>query len=216
MDYGGVLNSTGTSINYTSAIISDESSGPLNGTIIASTALNQNRNQFNTSAPNFVITQNILNEMLQNVTLSLMNNVGIWMTEVNATQSNFRNVYSFSNRLNLLLPYYISLLVTFPLLAVGFISLHQNGVSATDGGFLQILTTTSTSATLHHAAAAEVFAFEGDKNIPEELKKLKVMFGELEGERAGFGCEGEVMGVRKGARCKPGLEDPLATPEEKI
>jgi hypothetical protein len=180
--------------------------GPQNGTIIASTAINRRINNFNiTEGPDLVIDQDILDEMLQNITLSLMNTFPLWSTEVNVTQTIFRNVYSFSNKLNLLLPYYVSLAVALPLLALGGLSLYQNGVSATDGGFLQIVTTTSTSKALH--AAASEGALGGQENVPEELRDLKIRYGELiNGEeeskavtrRVGFGVEDEVVPIQKG------------------
>lgn len=144
------------------------SSGPQNGTIIASTALNHRARQYNISdskGPDLVIDQDVLNKILQNITLTLMNSFNSWKTEVNTTTSTFRNVYSFSNRLNLLLPYYLSLIVALPLLVIGGVCLHHNGVSATDGGFLQILTTTSNSRALHDAAS--IGALGGEENVPE-------------------------------------------------
>jgi hypothetical protein len=155
-----------------------DETGPQNGTIVANTAINRRPNNFNISdAPDLIIDQDILNEMLQNITLSLMNTFPLWSIEVNATQTVFRNVYSFSNKLNLLLPYYVSLAVALPLLALGGLSLYQNGVSATDGGFLQILTTTSTSKALN--AAASGGALGGQESVPEELRDLKIRYGEL-------------------------------------
>ena len=180
--------------------------GPQNGTIIALTAINRRPNNFNTTeGPDLATDPDILNEMLQNITLSLMNTFPLWSTEVNATQTTFRNVYSFSNKLNLILPYYVSLAVALPLLVLGGLSLYQNGVSATDGGFLQIVTTTSTSKALH--AAASGGALGGQENVPEELRDLKIRYGELiSGEeeskvvtrRVGFGVEDEVVPIQKG------------------
>ncbi|KAE8448782.1 hypothetical protein EG329_008784 [Mollisiaceae sp. DMI_Dod_QoI] len=186
------------------------SSGPQNGTIISSTAINQRARYYNISnseGPDLIITQDILNEMLQNITLSLMNSFGLWTTEVNTTTSTFRNVYSFSDKLNLLLPYYLSLIISLPLLAIGGACLHSNGVSAIDGGFLQILMTTSNSKALHEVASDG--ALGGQENVPEELKELKVRYGELVGGeeklkavrmRAGFGVEDEVVSIRNGKR----------------
>ncbi|KUJ09690.1 uncharacterized protein LY89DRAFT_761314 [Mollisia scopiformis] len=185
-----------------------QTTGPLNGTIVANTALNQRVNDYTSSlGPNITINQDILNEMLQNITLSVMNTLGYWTTEVNATTSTLRNVYSFSNKLNLILPYYLSLAVSLPLLLIGSILLHRNGVSATDGGFLQILTTTSTSKALHGAASQG--ALGGAENVPDQLKELKVRYGELIDDdselkalrrRVGFGVEHEVVPIQKGAR----------------
>jgi hypothetical protein len=116
-------------------------------------------------------------------------------------------VYSFSNKLNLLLPYYLSLIISLPLLAIRGVCLHDNGVSAIDRGFLQILITTSNSKALHEAASSG--ALGGQENVPEELKKLKVKYGQLtSGEeemktvrmRVGFGVEDEVKPIQKGVK----------------
>lgn len=79
-----------------------------------------------------------------------------------------------------------------------------NGVAATDGSFMQLVTTTTGSAVLDRAAAGGCLG--GNESVPTELKELRVRFGEImgrEGEvvrRAGFGVEGEVGPLRKGER----------------
>lgn len=92
-------------------------------------------------------------------------------------------------------------------MTIGGQSLYQNGVSATDGGFLQILTTTTTSEALHRAASAA--ALGGGENVPEELKRSRVRYGELTGSEeifqgeprtVGFGVEDEVAPIRKGVK----------------
>ncbi|KAF8849279.1 hypothetical protein BDZ45DRAFT_773209, partial [Acephala macrosclerotiorum] len=185
------------------AIAVEDITGPRNGTIIGSTKLNTLYNAYNnTVGPNIVINQDNLNEMLQNVTLSLMNNFGLWTTNVTATQSTLQNFYSFPQKLNLLLPYYISLLVALPLLVTGAWVLRDNGVSATDGGFLQILTTTSASVRLRRVAVAG--SSGGEENVPKSLKELEVMYGLLDDENGrrcvGFGLADEVVRVERGAR----------------
>lgn len=76
-------------------------------------------------------------------------------------------------------------------------------MSATDGGFLQLLTTTRGSKVIDKAAGRGCLG--GDENIPDELKKIRVRFGELihesskSGSRlAGFGTEDEVVTLRRG------------------
>ncbi|KAF4630432.1 hypothetical protein G7Y89_g7699 [Cudoniella acicularis] len=81
------------------------------------------------------------------------------------------NTSSLSWPFNLLLPYYISLLVALPILLLGTFILHQNGVSAMDGSFIQFLTTTSGSSTIHRIAATGNLG--GPQNVPQELKDLK-------------------------------------------
>jgi len=54
----------------------------------------------------------------------------------------------------------------------------MNGVSAIDGGFLQILMTAATGQTEIEIAASKG-CLGGYENIPDELKHLRVRFGEL-------------------------------------
>jgi hypothetical protein len=138
-----------------------------------------------------------------------MNTFQLWKTEVNATTSTLINVYLFSDKINLLLPYYLTLLVALPLLAIGGLSQYQNGISAADvgGGAFQILTTTLASKSLHEAASEG--GLGGEENVPEDLKELKVKYGELIGceegsktarRRVGFGVENKVIPIQRGVR----------------
>jgi hypothetical protein len=113
------------------------------------------------------------------------------------------NVYSLSRPLNLIIPYFISLIVTIPFLLLGGFALHQNGVSAVDGGFMQIITTSTGSAILDKAAAGGCLG--GDESIPQELKDLEIRFGEIIDreepgriKRAGFGVESEITALKRG------------------
>jgi hypothetical protein len=105
--------------------------------------------------------------------------------------------------LNLIIPYFLSLLLALPLLAIGGLALRHNGVSAIDGGFTQLITTSTGSATLQRLAAG--CCLGGEKDVTEALKELKIRFGELVGEekrgvvkRAGFGTEEETVPLVKG------------------
>jgi len=129
---------------------------------------------------------------------------GQWKTIVNTTQSEGVNVYSFSQPLNLVLPYFISLGIALPFIIAGFLALIKNGVSATDGSFMQIITTSTGSAILDKAAAGGCLG--GDESAPKELKDLKIRYGEIIGrddgriKRAGFGAEDEITDLEKGAK----------------
>jgi hypothetical protein len=112
-------------------------------------------------------------------------------------------VYSFSQPLNLIIPYFLSLFVAVPFLVLGFWALTQNGVSAMDGGFMQIITTSTGSAILDTAAAGGCLG--GNESAPQELKDLKIKFGEFIGRKdpgrikpAGFGADSEVVLLKKG------------------
>ncbi|CZR62770.1 uncharacterized protein PAC_12667 [Phialocephala subalpina] len=154
------------------------------------------------------VNQSILNFILANITLSTISSYNIWSTYVNETQTIWVNTYSFSRPRNLIIPYCLALLCTLPLIILGLYALYTNGVPATDGGFLQLLTTTRGSATLDETAVGGCLG--GDKNVPSALKDLKIKYGELTGmplelghnksvrpRRAGFGTEGEVSLLRR-------------------
>jgi hypothetical protein len=133
----------------------------------------------------------------------MMSAFGTWNTAVNATQINTITVYAFSSPLNLILPYFASLVIALPFLALGFWALWRNGVSAIDSSFLQILMTTTGSAVLDRTAAGGCLG--GDESAPQELKDLKVRFGEIidrkeDGriKRAGFGVEDEITTLTRG------------------
>ncbi|EKD18218.1 hypothetical protein MBM_03990 [Drepanopeziza brunnea f. sp. 'multigermtubi' MB_m1] len=85
----------------------------------------------------------------------------------------------------------------------GTLSLFRNAVSAMDGSFTQIITTSTGSVTLEKAAAGGCLG--GNESMPKELKDLVIKFGEFIGrdepgviKRAGFGVEGEIKDLEKG------------------
>lgn len=132
-----------------------------------------------------------------------MMSFGTWNTTANATTLHTINVYSFSRPLNLILPYFISLLLAIPFILLGGIALHKNGVSAVDGGFIQIIATSTGSAILDKAAAGGCLG--GDESIPQELKDLEIRFGEIidreepgKIKRAGFGIGSEITALKRG------------------
>ncbi|KAI9788801.1 MAG: hypothetical protein M1816_006582 [Peltula sp. TS41687] len=188
------------------------------GSIIINTKLNRAFNEYQLfqrlngppPTPKIDITQKLLNELLANITISIMSVSDIWNTTTNTTQSTSVNIFTFSRPLNLILPCSLLLFFALPFLLLGSLALYQNGVSATDGGFTQILTTTTGIGVVQKVAAGGCLG--GEENIPKELRELKIQFGELierengeggskEGERmirrAGFGVEGEVMPLTK-------------------
>jgi hypothetical protein len=178
----------------------------LNGTIIDNTRLNTAFGKFSALEPVhplFNITEAILNDYLLNMTTSIMMAYGTWNTSANATILTATNVYRFSHPLSLLLPYFISLGLAIPFILVGGLSLIRNGVSATDGSFIQIITTSTGSAILDRAAAGGCLG--GDESVPQELKDLEIRFGEFIGredpgkvKRAGFGVDSELIPLKKG------------------
>jgi hypothetical protein len=151
------------------------------------------------------MTEDILNEALFNLTMSAAIYLGNWPETVQVEVNNTHNIYSFEGKLQFFLPYGLCLILALPLLYLGLQSLHHNGVSAMDGGFLQLLMTTSGSRTLDKAIAGGCIG--GEENVSESLKELKVRFGEFTASdadaagtrvaRAGFGTEDEVGPLRR-------------------
>ncbi|KAE8158939.1 hypothetical protein BDV40DRAFT_291349 [Aspergillus tamarii] len=125
----------------------------------------------------FTVNEEILNSMLANVTISAINHFQLWPTSTNVTRQDLHTQYVWSRPLNLLLPYFLSLGVALPLAALGYWSLRQNGVPATDNGFLQVAMTTRGNYKLDQLAMGGCLG--GNHNESAELKNYEVQFGEL-------------------------------------
>lgn len=128
---------------------------------------------------------------------------GNWNTSTNATRLTTVNVYNFSEPLPLIIPYFATLLASLPFILLGGVALWKNGVAAIDNSFIQTLTTSTGSAALDKAAAGGCLG--GSENVPNELKDLKIRFGEIINrdepgriKRAAFGVEGEVTSLTQG------------------
>ena len=174
--------------------------------MVADTRLNIQRDNFFRSpadGPEFVLSAEVLNDALFNTTMSAAYQLGFWNTTVPVRVTNIEQQYAFISPKTIIIPYLSCLLISFPFLLLGLFSLRSNGVSAIDGGFLQILMTTTGSKALEKAAAGGCLG--GNENIPEDLTKMKIRFGELVGDgfhegtvrRAGFGTEEEVIALRR-------------------
>lgn len=140
--------------------------------------------------------------MLANITLSAIS-LGLWKETTQVTQYGARTIYVLSRPLNIALPYGLLFGLALPLLGLGLWSLYTNGIPAQDGGFFQILVTTSGSERLRNAAAGSG-GLSGAMNLSLELRDLEVRFGEfVDGDEkgepmAGFGTEDEVRIIEKG------------------
>jgi hypothetical protein len=86
------------------------------------------------------ITEAGLNELLTNITLSLMT-LDLWTNAVDITTTSYRNTYKFSNKIKLVLPYALYLAFGLPIVALGLWSLCSNRVPASDG-FMQVMMAT--------------------------------------------------------------------------
>lgn len=123
-----------------------------------------------------MITEALLNEGLANLTISALS-LNTWFGVVNGTVTKQFSVYLFKHKLNFFLPYGLCLLFAIPIVLLGLIAQYKNGVSAIDGGILQILMTTTGRTELEKRAMRGCLG--GYENVPEELKQLEVRFGEL-------------------------------------
>ncbi|KAL5363380.1 hypothetical protein BJX96DRAFT_155612 [Aspergillus floccosus] len=100
----------------------------------------------------FTVNATTLNTILANITLSTIPFTNYWSTHATQTRIVPVNVFAFSQPLNLILPYAVLLGGGLCALVLGGWALRTNGVAATDGGFLQILTTTRGSAEVDRVA----------------------------------------------------------------
>lgn len=145
-----------------------------------------------------------LEELLQNVTISMIT-LGYSNTTVDAQVVEWINKSSFDGKLTLIIAYLVPLALSLIFIAMGFVALVQNGVSADGGAFLQILCTT-TGADLKMNRLAARCCVGGSANVSKELKELRVRFGKLCGEKDGpvrrvvaFGTAAETIPLTKGA-----------------
>ena len=170
-----------------------------NKTWIRDTVLNRNRDSLMTSGPDLDITEAKLNELVANATIAAMlayYPLSKWNTTVTAKITTYRNTYSFSRPLSLVLPYTLSLALTLPFLVVGYLSLRRNGVAALSDSFLQLVVTMTRSEELDRLARP--CELGGEESMTKELKDTRVMFGELARQdgarrRLGFGLPEEIV-----------------------
>jgi hypothetical protein len=144
-------------------------------------------------------TENLLNELVYNITLSALS-LGTWKKDVPVTTTIYRNMYQFSYRNSLILPYSICLGVAIIFAIIALWSLHQNGILAADGGFLQVMIATRGDTQMERLVLEHGnSAVEG---ISKELGSLKVRFGELviQEKRMGFGTVNETLVLRERKR----------------
>jgi hypothetical protein len=150
------------------------------------------------------IAEHKINQALQNVTIALMKLDSPWNTTIDVTKSSYQNIFKFSP-IPLIAPYACCLAAVIPFLLLGYRSLRLNGVPAMSGGFVQTLMTTTGSEALRDAAAAGCLG--GGRNVPQQLKDMEIIYGELHDEgkqegvirRATFGLKEEIVELKKEA-----------------
>lgn len=133
-----------------------------------------------------------------------MSAYNLWHTNTDATIRTTYNIFTLSKPLNLLLPYSLTLELAIPFSVVGVWALRENGVAATDWGFVQLLGTTTGGDMLSKVARGNCLSGEAG----EELANLKIRFGELIGDGE---LEEELGGGQKLARAGFGVEEEVRT-----
>jgi hypothetical protein len=119
-------------------------------------------------------------ELLVNTTISALS-----MNErydiVNGTITRNFNIYRFKHKLVFFLPYSLTLGLAIPIIILGLIALYiqNNGVSASSGGFVQLLMTTTGHTAIDLVIAKGSATLGGYENVSKELRNLEVRFGEL-------------------------------------
>jgi hypothetical protein len=148
------------------------------------------------------LPEDFLNDVLTNITLSAIS-LGTWWDMVPVTTTRYQSTYSFANPLNLILPYSICLATATLFAVIAIWSLWRNGMPAADGGFLQIMMATRGNTEMERLVVRE--RPMAINKISDELKNLKIRYGELVGEdvlavggrRLGFGTVEETVSLRK-------------------
>lgn len=128
--------------------------------------------------------------------------LSVWNTTVNATMSTHRNTFSFSQPLILILPYSLSLIISLPLLIIGYLSLRSNGTASVNDSFLQLLVNITRSDELDQLVRS--CSLGGNELATTDLKDTRIMYGRLGTQEAGdnmhyrmgFGLEKEMLSAR--------------------
>lgn len=168
------------------------------GTMILDSAITNAKNNNSTSfGPDFNSDPEMVEQMLQNLTVSVMS-FGKWNTTVAVTQLETRICHSFSKQRQLIGPCASSIALSLIFIILGFLALAQNGVSPNNGA-AQIMTVAAGSSGIRKETLA--CSLGGAENASAELKGLRVRFWKLIDEdgghtRMGFGTEGEIVTLR--------------------
>lgn len=154
----------------------------------------------------FTVKEDLVNRVFGDYIVSMIPAFAAWNETINVTSFDSYNVYSYSSPADVWISYGLCLFFSLISIVLGSWALHENGIPATDGGFIQLLSTTTGSSKLQRAAAMKCLG--GGQDLPKSLTGLKIRYGELVdmqvehgGEvmrRAGFGAEDEDAPLKKG------------------
>ncbi|KAH7396917.1 hypothetical protein DE146DRAFT_756604 [Phaeosphaeria sp. MPI-PUGE-AT-0046c] len=165
-----------------------------NQTIIADSSFNTASYDFSpretfSDAFDLDLSEDRINEALQNITLSVMYTLNWWQTHTNVSRTLTQNIFSFSSRPRLVVPYVASLIFTIPFLALGIIALGRNGEAVAEPGFIRALMTTVGSEGLREVVR---IGRDGERDVRETRIRYGYVLGE-DGMRKVLGLEDEVV-----------------------
>ena len=131
----------------------------------------------------FPISEQILQNLISNLSMTYMNIFPNEYIEVNATTSNLANTYIFrsasgAQQWHLYGPYAATIIMGFAILSAGLWALFLNGVPA-ESSLLQVLSTTALADEKLRQAAADC-SEGGVRNFSRDLKRLQVRFVDVE------------------------------------
>ncbi|CAG9992159.1 unnamed protein product [Clonostachys byssicola] len=151
----------------------------------------------NTNEPNIIITADRIQRFLQDLVISTISfsdpSEPLWVNQGDIEAMVGSEIYMFNEKMQFFAPYAACLVVTAAIYILGLWSLYKNGVSASNS-FLQFVTTTSTSDTLHQVA--ETCSFGGAENMSQDLKDLRLRFaarGRTESDEEAGGEDSQLL-----------------------
>jgi hypothetical protein len=127
------------------------------------------------SPKKFNLTEDTINEYIRNLSISAIS-LDVGAAQMPVHDYKYKTVYHFSNPLSIILPYSLWLSFATISIGIGIWSLVQNGTSAADGGFPQVITAITGRTKMEDRTLAQ--HFDQDK-LPKELLYLKIRYGEL-------------------------------------
>lgn len=154
----------------------------------------------NSKQLNLNLTEAASNELLINITFSLMA-LDLWTDNITVNATIYRNTLALPRPINLALPYVLCLAFGLAIVVLGLSALWQNGVPATEG-FVQIMMATRGATEMERLVLKHELV--DTTKASKELKILRVRYGGLllengvESKRVwGFGTAEETVSLRK-------------------
>jgi hypothetical protein len=148
----------------------------------------------------FNLTQNTISEYIRNLSISAIP-IDVRIAELPVHDYRYKTVYYFSSPISAAPLYSLCLLFAAIFIGIGIWSLVENGISAADGGILQVMTATARRTKMEDLTRAQNF---DQVRLPEELLDLKIRYRELL-DVDGIGTRSWIRHCRRDKGTKKGL-----------